>query len=256
MDIGHRLRDARKLKRFTVEQMADIMGVTQPTISRWENGSIDIPSSALMGYISALGLTLSEFFSDQAPEIPPDIRQMVELVKNLTPVQRELITSLIKELAKDKMPIEKLTELDIDIPVATLMQPEIAETTAAYDTEYLLAQAIEKRNDLDYMCRLLEDNLIILTNRERIPLTPEQKTGFIQFIRTHGHEQLELFDNGNIDTDEPLAAHREGYSYRGPEEGIKPELTSLRRITTKLNKVLKKYLQQSNPKKDSKNRLT
>ncbi|TEB15143.1 Helix-turn-helix domain protein [Pelotomaculum sp. FP] len=97
MDIGWRMKEARKIKGFTVAHMADLMGVTQPTITRWENGTIDIPSSVLIRYINALGLTPAEFFSEQLKELPPEIRQVLEKIKKLSPRQLQVLNTVLDE---------------------------------------------------------------------------------------------------------------------------------------------------------------
>lgn len=61
--------------------------------------------------ITALGLTLVEFFSDQAPELSPDIRQMLDVAQKLTPLQRKLVTSVMKEMAKNN----QMNETDVQI---------------------------------------------------------------------------------------------------------------------------------------------
>lgn len=62
MKVGMMLREARKEKGMKAEEAAELMGVAVPTITRWENGAIDIPSSVLFKYIQVLGKTLAEFF--------------------------------------------------------------------------------------------------------------------------------------------------------------------------------------------------
>ncbi|MFZ5634686.1 MAG: GntR family transcriptional regulator [Bacillota bacterium] len=96
----------------------------------------------------------------------------------------------------------------------------------------LLENQEEKKNDIDYLCRLLDSNLIVLTDKGR-PLTPEQKEGFIKFLR----ETPALFDNHEINyKDSPLAAHLEG------QPDLKPELIQLLNISLILNLALEKYL--------------
>ena len=63
MDIGQLLRRARKERGYTAEQVAELLDFTTPTITRWENGAIDISSSMLSKYCEAIGITLAELFS-------------------------------------------------------------------------------------------------------------------------------------------------------------------------------------------------
>lgn len=52
-----------RIARRSVSHMADLMNVSQPTITRWENGTIDVPSSVLIRFITALGISLADFFA-------------------------------------------------------------------------------------------------------------------------------------------------------------------------------------------------
>lgn len=47
MTIGERIREKRKKKEYTLEQLADEIGVTKSTILKYENGSIAIPSDKI-----------------------------------------------------------------------------------------------------------------------------------------------------------------------------------------------------------------
>ncbi|MBE3586628.1 transcriptional regulator with XRE-family HTH domain [Desulfofundulus luciae] len=101
MDIGRRIREIRKANNQKLLNISQQTGLSQPFISEIERG-IKVPSIETLEKIcSALGITLAEFFADQAPELPPDIRQMIDVARKLTPLQRELIISVMKEMAKD-----------------------------------------------------------------------------------------------------------------------------------------------------------
>ncbi|NHM28930.1 helix-turn-helix transcriptional regulator [Desulfofundulus sp. TPOSR] len=101
MDIGRRIREIRKANNQKLLNISQQTGLSQPFISEIERG-IKVPSIETLEKIcSALGITLAEFFADQAPELPPDIRQMIDVARKLTPLQRELIISVMKEMAKE-----------------------------------------------------------------------------------------------------------------------------------------------------------
>ena len=44
----HKIKDLREDNNKTQQQIADYIHVSQPTYSRYENGELDIPSSALI----------------------------------------------------------------------------------------------------------------------------------------------------------------------------------------------------------------
>lgn len=53
------IRQARKARNWTQEQLADAVGTTQQTINRWESGITEPKVSDLKKISSALGITLS-----------------------------------------------------------------------------------------------------------------------------------------------------------------------------------------------------
>ncbi|NHM28888.1 helix-turn-helix transcriptional regulator [Desulfofundulus sp. TPOSR] len=101
MNVGARIKQLRKAKKLSQRELADLTSISQPVINRLENNTRAADVDSLKRICSALGITLAEFFADQAPELPPDIRQMIDVARKLTPLQRELIISVMKEMAKD-----------------------------------------------------------------------------------------------------------------------------------------------------------
>lgn len=63
--IAHmRLAKIRRAKGLTQIQMAEMVGVTQPTISRAERGDYGIPIGTYKACADALGISLADLFSD------------------------------------------------------------------------------------------------------------------------------------------------------------------------------------------------
>ncbi len=55
---------------LTQQQLADRIGTTKGTISRWENGERDPPLSALYALAEALGIDAGDLFYDPARPTP------------------------------------------------------------------------------------------------------------------------------------------------------------------------------------------
>jgi transcriptional regulator with XRE-family HTH domain len=100
MDIGSRLTKFREAKGLSKNKLAKSAGVTQGFISQVESGN-RLPTLEVLNRIcSALGISLSEFFADdQEPEIPPDLRRILDTARRLTPRQRELLLEVMEEWA-------------------------------------------------------------------------------------------------------------------------------------------------------------
>lgn len=99
MDVGKRIQTLRKLRNISGVKLADLIGISQAQISRYETGENEVPLSILELICSVLGITLAEFFSEEIPEIPSDIRQLLKEAKKLTPEQRKILIEFIKTIS-------------------------------------------------------------------------------------------------------------------------------------------------------------
>ncbi|MCG8400856.1 MAG: helix-turn-helix domain-containing protein [Firmicutes bacterium] len=99
MDIGQRIKIARERQGISMNALSKKSGAAQSAISEIESGKRQPTFEVLEKIVTGLGLTLSDFFSDHAPELPPEIRQLVDLAQRLTPRQREILLAAAKEWA-------------------------------------------------------------------------------------------------------------------------------------------------------------
>jgi HTH-type transcriptional repressor of puuD len=97
-DVGARLRQLRINAGLTTKQLAEAVGVGQSFISQVENNVSGIKLQTLEAICKALGVTLSEFFREDPEELPMDIRQLVQLAKELSPEQRHHLTRFLESL--------------------------------------------------------------------------------------------------------------------------------------------------------------
>ncbi|WP_425060203.1 hypothetical protein SCACP_08720 [Sporomusa carbonis] len=65
MDVGSRIRKLRKSKGLSTHQLADITNISQPVISRLETNSRTADIDSLERIVTALGVSLSDFFADE-----------------------------------------------------------------------------------------------------------------------------------------------------------------------------------------------
>jgi transcriptional regulator with XRE-family HTH domain len=72
----HRLFIAEWRKKqgdLTQQTLADRIGTTKGTISRWENGERDPPVAAVYAIAEALGIAAGDLFNDPARPSPADL---------------------------------------------------------------------------------------------------------------------------------------------------------------------------------------
>lgn len=64
--IGYQLAEIRKARGLTQRQVADVLGVSQPTLSEREHQDAELALSTLLAYVHALGgdLALTARFPD------------------------------------------------------------------------------------------------------------------------------------------------------------------------------------------------
>lgn len=101
MDIGKRIIELRNRAKMSGNQLAVKSGVSQSGINRIERGE-QFPTTETLGRIcTALGVTLAEFFADDADDLPPDLLRLLQSAKRLTPEQREAVTRMIEAMKDD-----------------------------------------------------------------------------------------------------------------------------------------------------------
>ena len=83
LKIGKFIASKRKEKNMTQEDLANILGVTNKTVSRWENGNYMPDLSLLKPLSEALGVSLNELLSGE--EIKEDYKDFADKnIENIT----------------------------------------------------------------------------------------------------------------------------------------------------------------------------
>ncbi len=83
LKIGKFISKKRKEKNMTQEELANILGVTNKTVSRWENGNYMPDLSLLKPLSETLGITLNELLSGE--EIKDDYKNVADKnIENIT----------------------------------------------------------------------------------------------------------------------------------------------------------------------------
>lgn len=89
------IRQARKARNWTQEQLAESIGTTQQTINRWENGYTEPKVSDLRKISSALGITLSFLLGlgevDESEVLSNDEKELIHYFRQLSPKARRSI---------------------------------------------------------------------------------------------------------------------------------------------------------------------
>lgn len=95
MNIGSKLKIAREQQNISMNILAKRADVSQSTLSRIEAGTQMPTFDVLERFISALGYTLADFFSEKAPELPPEVRRVCEKLQKLTHDKLKILESVL-----------------------------------------------------------------------------------------------------------------------------------------------------------------
>ena len=112
MDIGKKIKEARKNKGMTQEELGNIVGVQKSAIAKYESGRVvNIKRSTLQKIASALNIRPSELVFEDSPkdsasfhvkvisdlELMSTLKDYYKLTKENQKIVRDLIRSLVKE---------------------------------------------------------------------------------------------------------------------------------------------------------------
>jgi transcriptional regulator with XRE-family HTH domain len=100
MSLSERLIALRQAKGLTTNKLAKMAGIAQSTLRDIEIGQKQPTIPTLSQICDALGVTLSEFFSDTEQELTLELRRLVENAKQLDPDQIEALNQFIKTMTQ------------------------------------------------------------------------------------------------------------------------------------------------------------
>ena len=156
--VGAFLKDLRKEKGITQEQLAEKLGVSGRTISRWETGK-NMPDISLL-------VEIAEFFDVSIPEIIKGERKS-EYMKNETKEVAETMSDYAK--AEKEQLIKSFRNMSIIGLIALLVYMVLRET-GVYDRNIFLQYTYG-----------ISESLIYVT----VLMFPLYTTGLLSKIRIH-----------------------------------------------------------------------
>ena len=95
--MAQRIKELRKEKGLTLEQVADIVGVGKSTVRKWETGMIaNMKRDKIASLAKALGTTPEYLMGWEEKKISPNEEQLTE--------GEQLMLSLFRQIPEDKQP--------------------------------------------------------------------------------------------------------------------------------------------------------
>jgi len=100
MNIGQKIKEIRERQNISMNSLARACEVSQANLSRIESGQQQPAFDTLERIITALGFSLVDFFAADQPESESDLQRLVNIVRTLTPEQRQALRVFL-ELMKN-----------------------------------------------------------------------------------------------------------------------------------------------------------
>lgn len=84
--IGAKIKELRKKKHYSQQQVAMKIGVTQGAVSQWEIGLTEPGSDQLISLANIFGVTVYELKGLDSPQIQPDLSNILPIRHNAVPI--------------------------------------------------------------------------------------------------------------------------------------------------------------------------
>ncbi|COA30366.1 LexA family transcriptional regulator [Streptococcus pneumoniae] len=133
--LGNSIKEIRKSKKMTQNELSQLTGFKQNTISNHENGKRQLDETDIRIYAAALEVEPQQLFSLSkvtTPTASPDllIQQINDKLVQLTPDNKKIVLRTSEELLKEQKNEEE-TKINEVSEVISLYQVEVVSETAA-----------------------------------------------------------------------------------------------------------------------------
>ena len=128
LTIGENTRTLRRAKDMTQEQLADRLGVTYQSVSRWENSQVYPDIELLPAIAEIFGTSTDALMGVPETEKKKQAEKLIDEFNNATyeePADFEKLTSLLRQIRRDFTGSEKLWMIWPNANRAILCNPQI-----------------------------------------------------------------------------------------------------------------------------------
>ena len=155
IDLGLKIKELRKSKKMTQQQLADLIYKTESSIRKYEKGSVEIPESVLWQIANALNVSKSDLLNLEEVDLSHKYTEIDESFKILKSFTNRLDTDvqikLLKNIYKNIDYITRLPSIgeraDIIVNLCDLLNRysemimngiELSNNTSFRNDDYLL----------------------------------------------------------------------------------------------------------------------
>ncbi|AUI68278.1 helix-turn-helix domain-containing protein [Beggiatoa leptomitoformis] len=96
IDIGRRIRQARKTKGLTQQELAEALGFDRSFLSKIEAGLSDVTSSMLYDIAKYLDVSVAALYGEEpSPVLEREVKRLSELLETLSPDEVVIIKKVM-----------------------------------------------------------------------------------------------------------------------------------------------------------------
>ena len=156
MKIGNKIKELRKKRGMTQEQLANAIGISFQAVSKWEN-NIALPDITLMPLLANFfGVSMDELFDFSLEEMKNEIKKIVddayEYRESNPEKSRSILEAGLKKYPENDILLNNLLYVipdpDETIEFATRLIEKTSDNEVKYDALRFLAYAYKKKGDL------------------------------------------------------------------------------------------------------------
>lgn len=156
MNIGNKIKELRKSRGVTQEQLAGAIGISFQAVSKWENG-IALPDITLVPTLANyFGVSMDELFDFSLAEKEEAIKKITNEAykyRESDPEKsREILEEGLKEYPENDILLNNLLYVTADpdetIEIASRLVERTLDNEVRYDAFRFLAYAYKKKGDL------------------------------------------------------------------------------------------------------------
>lgn len=160
MNIGNKIRELRKQRGITQEQLAESIGVSFQAVSKWEN-NIALPDITLVPVLASyFGVSMDELFDFNLKEIEHAVRIITEKAyqyRESNPAEsRRILEEGLKKYPENDILLNNLLYVldysvkpDETIAIASKLIEKTNQNDVKYDALRFLAYAYKAKGDLE-----------------------------------------------------------------------------------------------------------
>lgn len=156
MNIGIKIKELRKKRGITQEQLAQSMGVSFQAVSKWENG-VALPDITLVTVLASyFGVSTDELLDFSLRELEKKVKEICDKAyefRESDPAKcREILEAGLKLYPENDVLLNNLlyvtTDPDETIELASALIQNTTQSDVKYDALRFLAYAYKKKDDL------------------------------------------------------------------------------------------------------------